>query len=75
MPAKYVWLHMGDSFEFSHAFRFRSEQNELLLTGEANFFLAKPYLSSLHAFVQLFRAKIFAFREQKNTRGINPLGW
>ncbi len=25
MPAKYGWLHMGDSFEFSHAFRFRSE--------------------------------------------------
>ena len=25
MSAKYGWLHMGDSFEFSHAFRFRSE--------------------------------------------------
>ena len=25
MPAKYGWLHMGDSVEFSYAFRFRSE--------------------------------------------------
>ena len=36
---------MSDSIEFSYSFRFRSEQNLLLLTGEVKFFLAKPNLS------------------------------
>ena len=72
MPVKYGWSHMGDSFEFSHAFRFRSEWNELLLTGEANFFLAKPYLSS-SCMRTIISRENFRISRRKNTRGIRPL--
>ena len=39
-------------------------QNELLLIGEANFF-SRNLICLHNACVQLFRAKIFAFREEK----------
>ena len=40
LSAKCGWLHMNDwSIEFSHIFRFHSEYNWLLVTGEAKFFV------------------------------------
>ena len=66
MPAKYGWLHMGDSFEFSHAL------GKFPRFGEAKFFLAKPYLSSSRIRTIISREH-FRISRRKNTRGIRPL--
>ncbi len=47
MSAKYGWLHMSDSIEFSYFFRFRSKWNGLPLAAETNIFLTKHILSLL----------------------------
>ena len=72
MPKYDGWLHMSYSIEFALFFRFRSEYNGLLLTGEANFFLAKPNLSLLrmHDFIS---CEIFRISPRKSAREIRPL--
>ena len=49
LSAKYGWLHMDDSIEFSHSLRFRSEYSRIdfYSLAKRNFFLAKPNFSLL----------------------------
>ncbi len=56
LRAKYGWLDMDDSFEFSHSFAFGLSRIDMYSIAKQNLFLRNLIFS---------RAKIFAFRREK----------
>ncbi len=66
MPAKYGWLHMGDSFEFSHAFAFAVSRSELFSRETLFVFITHAYNYSARKFSHFAKKKHSwnqAFRE------------
>ncbi len=65
---------MGDSIEFSHSFRFRSEYRiDFYSLAKRNFFsrnLMCPYCVCINS----FRENFFRISPRKSGRGIKPLG-